>query len=73
MGQGLGRKAHKHIKNIVQENSITWDDHYLDWVEMEDIFGLSAEKIGAFFVKRHAAQESAMISIHDPGSSKSKI
>ena len=33
--KALGGKF-EHIKNIVQENSIVWEDHYLDWVRMED-------------------------------------
>jgi glutamine---fructose-6-phosphate transaminase (isomerizing) len=51
--KALGGK-HEHIKNIVQENSISWEDHYLDWVEMEDLFGLSAEKVGEYIVRRYA-------------------
>jgi glucosamine--fructose-6-phosphate aminotransferase (isomerizing) len=39
--KALGGK-HEHIKNIVQENSVTWDDTYLEFVEMKDLFGISA-------------------------------
>ncbi|MCF8094734.1 MAG: SIS domain-containing protein [Desulfobacteraceae bacterium] len=42
--KALGGK-HEHIKNIVQENNITWQDALLDMVEMEDLFGRSAEKV----------------------------
>ena len=42
--KALGGK-YEHIKNLVQENSIAWKDEYLDWVEMKELFGRSAEKI----------------------------
>ena len=47
--KALGGK-YEHIKNIVQENSISWRDDYLDKIEMEDLFGISAEKVGEFIV-----------------------
>ena len=47
--KALGGKF-EHIKNIVQENSVGWDDTYLDRVETEELFGRSAEKIGEFIV-----------------------
>ncbi|MBU4289308.1 MAG: SIS domain-containing protein [Proteobacteria bacterium] len=47
--KALGGK-YEHIKNIVQENSIAWDDNYLESVEIEELFGRSAEKIGEFIV-----------------------
>ena len=47
--KALGGK-YEHIKNIVQENSIAWDDNYLETVEIEELFGRSAEKIGEFIV-----------------------
>jgi glucosamine--fructose-6-phosphate aminotransferase (isomerizing) len=40
----LGGK-YEHIKNIVQESNITWQDHMLTILPLEDIFGRSAEKI----------------------------
>ncbi len=43
--KALGGK-YEHIKNIVQENSIPWEDSYLNLVPMDDLFGLSAEKVG---------------------------
>lgn len=43
--KALGGK-YEHIKNIVQENSIAWDDHHLELVPMDELFGRSAEKIG---------------------------
>ena len=53
--KALGGK-YDHIKNIVQENSVAWEDKYLDLVKMEELFGVSAEKIAEFIVsKREAA------------------
>jgi glucosamine--fructose-6-phosphate aminotransferase (isomerizing) len=49
--KALGGK-HEHIKNIVQENSIVWEDSFLDLVEMEELFGRSAEKNGEYIVRR---------------------
>jgi len=49
--KALGGK-HEHIKNIVQENSVLWDDKYLDFVEMEELFGRSAEKVGERIIQR---------------------
>lgn len=43
--QALGGK-YEHIVSIVQENSIAWSDELLERVEMETLFGVSAEKIG---------------------------
>lgn len=43
--KALGGKF-EHIQNIVQESSATWEDSYIDLAPMEDLFGLSAEKIG---------------------------
>jgi glutamine---fructose-6-phosphate transaminase (isomerizing) len=43
--KALGGKF-EHIKNIVQENSIPWQDSYLERVPVDDLFGRSAEKIG---------------------------
>ena len=42
--KALGGK-YERIKNIVQENSVAWEDNYLDMVEMKELFGRSAEKI----------------------------
>jgi len=54
--KALGGK-YEHIKNIVQENSITWDDNYLESVEIEELFGRSAEKIGEFIVSLQSSGE----------------
>jgi len=45
----LGGK-YEHIKNIVQENSVAWDDALLDRVPIDELFGRSAEKVGEFIV-----------------------
>ena len=47
--KALGGK-YERIKNIVQENSIVWDDAHLELEEMKELFGVSAEKIGEFIV-----------------------
>jgi glucosamine--fructose-6-phosphate aminotransferase (isomerizing) len=49
--KALGGK-YERIKNIVQENSVKWEDQYLELVEMKSLFGISAEKIGEFIVSR---------------------
>lgn len=43
--KALGGK-YERIKNIVQENSIAWEDDFLNRIKTEDLFGISAEKIG---------------------------
>ncbi len=40
----LGDK-HTHIKNIVEETGLPWKDSYLNLLNIEDLFGYSAEKI----------------------------
>jgi glucosamine--fructose-6-phosphate aminotransferase (isomerizing) len=47
----LGGKYH-HIRNIVEETSIAWQDKYLDLLEIEDLFGMSAEKVAEAIVTR---------------------
>lgn len=49
--KALGGK-HERIKNIVQETSAPWDDAYLEWIPMEDLFGQSAEKTAEYIVSR---------------------
>ncbi len=43
--KALGGK-YEHIKNIVQENSLQWEEDHLNLVPVDELFGLSAEKIG---------------------------
>ncbi|MBU4054224.1 MAG: hypothetical protein KKA41_07630, partial [Proteobacteria bacterium] len=47
--KALGGK-YEHIKSIVQENSLAWENHYLDFVPIEELFGRSAEKLGEFII-----------------------
>lgn len=47
--KALGGK-YESIKNIVQENSIVWDDKHLELIEIGGLFGRSAEKIGEYIV-----------------------
>lgn len=42
--KALGGK-YEHIVNIVQENSFSWKDEYLEWIQIDELFGRSAEKI----------------------------
>ena len=49
--KALGGK-YEHIKNIVQENSIAWNDALLETVPMDELFGRSAEKIGEFIASK---------------------
>ena len=47
--RALGGK-YERIKNIVQENSVAWDDKYIELVDMRSLFGISAEKISEIIV-----------------------
>jgi glucosamine--fructose-6-phosphate aminotransferase (isomerizing) len=47
--KALGGK-YEHIISIVQENSVPWQDDYLERVAMDELFGRSAEKIAEFIV-----------------------
>jgi glucosamine--fructose-6-phosphate aminotransferase (isomerizing) len=40
----LGGKYH-HIRNLVEEMNLHWEDAYLDRIGIEDLFGMSAEKL----------------------------
>ena len=52
--KALGGK-YEHIQNIVQENSIPWDDQLLEAIAVEELFGRSAEKVGEFIVSQVSA------------------
>ena len=54
--KALGGKF-EHIKNIVQENSILWQDKFLEWIPMEELFGRSAEKVAETIVSKAASRE----------------
>ncbi len=45
--KALGGK-HEHIKNIVQENNIVWQDQFLELIATDELFGRSAEKVGEY-------------------------
>jgi len=47
--KALGGK-YEHIKNIVQETKGSWDDAWLDRLPIDDLFGLSAEKVAESFL-----------------------
>ena len=47
--KALGGK-YEHIKNLVQENSVAWDDQLLERIQIEELFGRSAEKVAEFIV-----------------------
>jgi len=49
--KALGGK-HEHIKNLVQENNIIWEDKLLELVDMADVFGWSAEKVAESIIAR---------------------
>ncbi len=49
--KALGGK-YEHIKNIVQENSLVWQDQHLELVETGELFGRSAEKISEYIVSQ---------------------
>jgi glucosamine--fructose-6-phosphate aminotransferase (isomerizing) len=54
--KALGGK-YEHIKNIVQENSLVWEDGFLERVRMDELFGRSAEKIAERIVSQIAREE----------------
>ncbi|MGM0382700.1 MAG: SIS domain-containing protein [Thermodesulfobacteriota bacterium] len=47
--KALGEKFY-HIKNIVEETDLPWNDNYLNMLEMEELFGNSAERIAEFII-----------------------
>ena len=49
--KALGGK-YEHIQNIVQENTIVWDDQLLEGMPIEELFGRSAEKVGESIVSQ---------------------
>jgi glucosamine--fructose-6-phosphate aminotransferase (isomerizing) len=54
--KALGGK-YEHIKSIVQENSVPWKDQHLEIVEIPELFGKSAEKIGEYIVTHHSRKK----------------
>ena len=57
--KALGGK-YEHIKNIVQENSIIWQDQHLELVEIGELFGRSAEKIGEYIASQLNGQDRSL-------------
>lgn len=51
--KALGGK-YENIRSIVQENNVVWEDRLLNLIEMDELFGRSAEKIGERIVSRAA-------------------
>jgi glutamine---fructose-6-phosphate transaminase (isomerizing) len=49
--KALGGK-YERIQNIVQENSVAWQERYLEMIPMKDLFGISAEKIADRIVQK---------------------
>jgi len=49
--KALGGKYEK-IKNIVQENSVSWSESLLEMVAIDELFGRSAEKIAEYIVAK---------------------
>ena len=47
----LGGKYH-HIKHLVEETSLIWRDEYFDLLGIEELFGMSAEKIAEAIVSK---------------------
>jgi glucosamine--fructose-6-phosphate aminotransferase (isomerizing) len=45
----LGGK-YQHIRNIVEETSLAWKDQFLELLDVEQLFGISAEKIAEAIV-----------------------
>jgi len=39
-----------HIKNIVEETDLSWQDDYINLLDVEELFGNSAEKIAEFII-----------------------
>ena len=55
--KALGDKF-SHIKNIVEETDLFWKNEYLNLLEMEELFGNSAEKIAEFIISFSPSGES---------------
>ena len=47
-----------HIKNIVEETDLSWQDAYLNLLDVEELFGNSAEKIAEFIISSSSAGKS---------------
>ena len=47
-----------HIKNIVEETDLSWQDAYLNLLDVEELFGNSAEKIAEFIISSASTDKS---------------
>jgi len=56
--KALGEK-YTHIKNIVEEMGLPWNDELLSLLNAEDLFGRSAEKIAEFIISRSSGAKTA--------------
>ncbi len=54
--RALGDK-YAHIKNIVEEVGLAWKDEFLGLLNVEDLFGRSAEKIAEFIISSSSASK----------------
>ena len=55
--KALGDKL-THIRNIVEETDLSWQDAYLNLLDVEELFGNSAEKIAEFIVSSSSTGKS---------------
>ena len=55
--KALGDKF-THIKNIVEETDLSWQDDYINLLDVEELFGNSAEKIAEFIISSSSAGKS---------------
>ena len=46
------RNLNKYVMLFLNKLSIKWDDQYIELVEIHDLFGISAEKIGEYIVSK---------------------
>jgi glucosamine--fructose-6-phosphate aminotransferase (isomerizing) len=47
--KALGDKS-THIKNIVEEADLSWQDDYINLLDVGELFGTSAEKIAELII-----------------------
>jgi glucosamine--fructose-6-phosphate aminotransferase (isomerizing) len=53
----LGGK-YRHIRNLVEETSLVWEDGHLNMLSIEDLFGMSAEKVSEKIVAQLSTDQS---------------
>ncbi len=57
--KALGGK-YDHIINLVQENSVTWEDSLLEPIATDELFGKSAEKIAEMIVSDQSPEQHSL-------------